>query len=223
VSADGAVRHTEVADLAFLTRRDGLPADLTAWLSARRSEGRRIVLLNSNGLLETKVGTVGAYRDLISQLGDEVAFIAVPHASRGVPSDVELALDLGRQVRASNRLHVLDFLLAPGQIAELAAHSELVVTGRMHLAILAASVGTPALTLSYQGKVAGLYELLGTDSWLDSDARAPDRLPFLVRTTLARAPELRTAIRAALPRLIRLAHRNLPGPQTPADGDGFAR
>lgn len=220
--ADGAVRLTEVADLAFQTRRAPLPEELRTWLTAQRAERRRIVLLNSNGLIERLASTVAAYRDVIARAGRDTVFVAVPHVSRGTPSDVDLARDLGTLVADPTRLAVIDELLAPGQVAELAAQADLVVTGRMHLAILSATVGTPAVTIGYQGKVAGLYESLAIDTWLDVDARTRERLPDLVLDALERAPQLRSSVEAALPALLERSRRNVRGlagvlPESPDD------
>jgi polysaccharide pyruvyl transferase WcaK-like protein len=208
--ADGAERLTEVADLAFQIARAPLPDDLGTWVRARQEEGRGIVILNSNGLLEARTSTVEAYRDAIAR-HRELAFVALPHTSRGAPSDLELALALGRLVDDRRRLHVVHGLLTPGQVAELAAQATLVVSGRMHLTILATTVGTPALTIGYQGKVAGLYDALGTDTWIDVDANTPERLLALLDDALARGAELRAAVAEALPLLRDRSRRNLDG------------
>jgi polysaccharide pyruvyl transferase WcaK-like protein len=81
----------------------------------------------------------------------------------------------------------------------------------MHLTILATTVGTPALTIGYQGKVAGLYDALGTDTWIDVDANTPERLLALLDDALARGAELRAAVAEALPLLRDRSRRNLDG------------
>ncbi len=86
--------------------------------------------------------------------------------------------------------------------------ARLVVTGRMHLAVLALSGRIPAACLASQGKVEGLMALVGTpelvvdpagdlDSDLDSDLvdvtdGALDARADLVRTVDLRVPALET-------------------------------
>lgn len=60
---------------------------------------------------------------------------------------------------------VVSELLRPLQVRKLAREAEAVVTGRMHLSILALSVGTPAIVLSTQGKVSGLMTRVGHPEW----------------------------------------------------------
>ena len=58
----------------------------------------------------------------------------------------------------------------PADVATLAGRADFAITGRMHLAILASTVGTPAIALSYQGKIEGLYRKLGLSSFIEPDS-----------------------------------------------------
>lgn len=58
-----------------------------------------------------------------------------------------------------DRLQFVDHLLAPAEVRELCGRACLVVSGRMHLAIIALSAGVPAITLATQGKVEGLMTM----------------------------------------------------------------
>lgn len=46
-------------------------------------------------------------------------------------------------------------------------NSDLVITTRMHSAILALCAGTPAIALAYQQKTSGTFELLGLSDWAE--------------------------------------------------------
>ncbi|WP_169924554.1 polysaccharide pyruvyl transferase family protein [Flavimobilis soli] len=48
------------------------------------------------------------------------------------------------------------------EVLNLCARATITVTGRMHLAILSLTSGTPAVAVSYQGKVAGMMAMMGT-------------------------------------------------------------
>ncbi len=210
--ADGAAAVTLTADMALRTPRSPLPAGpLLDFVERHRADGRRLVVLNSNYLTEAVANTVGVFRDVVTGADPDVAFVALPHDSRSNPSDIDLARRLGEAVGATDRLFVVETLLAPGQVAELAARATLVVTGRMHLALLATSVGTPAVSVGYQGKVGGLYRALGSDTWLEANTRTADLLPALITGSLARADELRARISDPAAHLRDLAGRNFDG------------
>jgi polysaccharide pyruvyl transferase WcaK-like protein len=209
---DGAVRTVSVADIALLTRPRPIDEELDRWITRRREEGRRVVLLNANGLIEATTGMVNTYANLVgSRFADDCAFIAVPHVSRGTPTDVDLARMLEERIGDRDRVIAIDRLLSPGQIASLADRADLAVTGRMHLTVLSTSVGTPVVTVGYQGKVAGLYALIGTDMSIESGPVAREGLLPLVEKALASLPELREAVSAARPAMIELARRNVAG------------
>lgn len=208
--ADGGRRIVPVADIALLTRPRPLPDDIDEWCSAREGEGRRIVLLNANGLIEHETRMIDTFLKLLdASASANCAFLAVPHVSRGTPTDVELALELQRRVGDRARLAAVDRLLSPGEIASLAQRSDLAVTGRMHLTVLSTSVGTPVVTVGYQGKVAGLYELIGTDTMIDGGEPARGGLLALIERAIAELPELAAAVEAARPALLDLARRNV--------------
>jgi polysaccharide pyruvyl transferase WcaK-like protein len=57
------------------------------------------------------------------------------------------------------RTAMIDRVLSPAEIKGLCAQADLVLTGRMHLSIMALSAGVPAITLASQGKVEGLMSL----------------------------------------------------------------
>jgi hypothetical protein len=80
---------------------------------------------------------------------------------------------------------------------------------RMHLAIAAIGAGTPAVCMEYQDKVGGLYDHFGLSglTFTVEDLRSPGRVAERVLAALA-ASGLRYRIRAALPRVIRLAGAN---------------
>ncbi len=207
--ADGAENVVEAADIAFLTKPRSLQhPDLEAWIAAQGS--RPIVILNANGLLEATTGQVDLYRSMIeANVTRGISFLVLPHVSRGKPNDIQLAQEIGSRFAGMDELFVIDHLLAPGQVAQLASRAALIVSGRMHLTILGTSVGTPAVTIAYQGKVAGLYDVLGIDTWLESGPTAREQLPGMMAHALTRLPELRASVSAALPGLLERARVNV--------------
>lgn len=211
---DGAAHVEEVADLAFLTEAAPLQDEnLIAWISAQREAGRRIVAVNCNAILEESTRQVDVYADALSRQDPEgVAYLAVPHDSRGATSDVDLSARLASKLtERGHTAYALDRVASPGEVMTIAAHSELVISGRMHFSILALASGTPAVTIGYQGKVAGLYKAMGLDCWVEAGAGARAELLDLIPQSLERHAELREAVRLALPAQKQRALKNLVG------------
>ena len=76
------------------------------------------------------------------------------------------------------------------------------LTGRMHLAILGFTRGTPTITIAYQGKVAGLYERMGLSEYVIEPG---ETIAHDLRAALLRAENdlerCRDLIAAAMPGL----------------------
>ncbi len=98
-------------------------------------------------------------------------------------------------------------------IKAVLAAVDLVVTGRLHVAILAMGAGRPALSFGYQGKFEGLYQLLGL---ADAGLLLPpsrliedlDGVVATVRRQLGVADELSAHLAMALPAVRQLALAN---------------
>ncbi|MFD5812152.1 polysaccharide pyruvyl transferase family protein [Rhodococcus aetherivorans] len=150
------------SDLVF-ARVGGDPLDheAAAWVRERMARGRRIALVNASALLSGVVDQAPEYELIVASLlscGWSVVF--VPHVCRPGNSDLD-ELDRIRPCGGENDIFRVRDLLEPDQVASLASSASLVVTGRMHLAVLAILGSTYPITLASQGKVEGLYKYLG--------------------------------------------------------------
>ena len=97
------------------------------------------------------------------------------------------------------------------ELKRLVANVDLVLTGRMHLAIAALGQGKPVGAITYQGKFDGLVELFGLPKWIlvsPAEASDHDNLSRLVDRLIAESEELGGQIRLRLPSIIDLAKRN---------------
>ncbi len=211
IVADGAVRAVNVADLAFLTVPNSGETDLEQWIAAERRSGRVVVLMNANPYLERWFpDQFRAYLDVLSNgLAAGVSFALIPHDTSGVTNDLTYEERLFLQTGPSPHLFRQPSLLAPAEIVRAAALADVAVTGRMHFAILCSVARTPALSLSYQDKVSGLYALIGIDYWINPGGSLVDdlgsRLTELIADTSARATLDRN-----VPHAIELARLNIP-------------
>jgi colanic acid/amylovoran biosynthesis protein len=146
-----------VADMVFMARSID-DAAASRVLEDIGVGAKPFVLVNASAMVQRRVDQTAAYvkfiRDL-QRVGLEV--VLLPHVSRSSGDDldpqgaIEVELDAAevKAVRA---------LLSPATILGLCARASFVVTGRMHLGVMALLVGVPPVILSTQGKVEGLYE-----------------------------------------------------------------
>jgi polysaccharide pyruvyl transferase WcaK-like protein len=155
--ADALDRVVEGADLVFSAgaHAAALPASLTVPLNGKR----QLAVVNASELVGRAVDQLPEYSGIVRYL-QEVGLdvVLLPHVSRSAGGDVRVCRQifdaLGR-----DRLHLVDRLLAPAEVRALCGRACLVVSGRMHLAIIALSAGVPAITLATQGKVEGLMTM----------------------------------------------------------------
>lgn len=149
--------HRLVADVAFASSsRLDLPIKLAHWLAEDDSP---VALVNVSGLIGARGDFANEYvrvAKLLKLSGWRICFI--PHVIRKSDSDLDAIREV-YAIHGDNSAYLQEDLLLPGQIRTLAARSEIVITGRMHLSILSLQQGTPSICLSTQGKVAGLYEM----------------------------------------------------------------
>lgn len=214
---DGASNVVDVADLAFLAPQlEEELGETQEWLTQQKSAGRKIVLINANALLEKHMDQAKIY----GRLGGELvragwSVLYVPHDSRRVPSDVDLAWSAARAVPRDSLggespfVHVAAGVTTPSEVISLAKSAEFAITGRMHLAVLSAVAETPAIALSYQGKVEGLYERLGSPFVVEPGEGAEGRLRDQMLTLMTHAETYRGKLQECRETLRALAARNV--------------
>ena len=88
----------------------------------------------------------------------------------------------------------------PAKIKSLYAKDyDLVIATRMHVAILALSVGTPVLPIAYEFKMRGLFERLAQGRWVqDIEAMSADALIDAVDQFLEALPDIRESLFTAV-------------------------
>src|SRR5690606_26545186 len=90
--------------------------------------------------------------------------LLVPHDVRTERSDRVIAAEIAAGVGVDLAPHIHAFHAeTPGQLKALLAGVDLIVTGRMHAAIIALGAHTPALSFAYANKFEGLYRHLELD------------------------------------------------------------
>lgn len=116
-------------------------------------------LINISAHIEGTHRQTASYIEVINSLVHSgMRVVLLPHVSRPGSDDLTLAQDIHRRLDHAS-VDLIPSLLPPAEVRFLSKNAEFVVTGRMHLSIIALSQGTPAVVLSSQGKVRGLEEL----------------------------------------------------------------
>lgn len=222
-----------VADLAFLLEpaADGDTARETVqWCRSRRAAGDTVLGVNLSGhtirtLPEGAIKAIAVQIEAWLSADPARSCVLLPHDTRpgmvgdGVALDrlfAALPSDLNARIRYPRAaMHTWELKAIAGEV-------NLILTGRMHLAIAALGQGVPPLCIVYQGKFEGLmahFELDGLT--LDpQEVMRGGALGGRLEKTTARAADLGAYIRSRLPTIRNLALDNFAGflPDAPEDG-----
>ncbi|MEU1971723.1 polysaccharide pyruvyl transferase family protein [Microbacterium sp. NPDC019599] len=143
----------ETADIVFTDDRILRPS------SPLRDLPRPYALVNASGLIARKVDQVPEYAAVADWLRARgLHVVLLPHVVRSSADDLA-ACRAVFEATGPQGVTLVEETLAPSVIRALAADASLAITGRMHLAVMSLSRGTPAITLASQGKVEGLMRL----------------------------------------------------------------
>lgn len=196
------------ADVVFTTRDVEPHADFDRWQPSGQGEDSKYAVVNASGLLASRADQKAEYGRVISSLRAQgfSRIVFLPHVIREEHSDAQAVSQIHSSFGTNDDLLITEEC-TPAQVRGIARGASVVFTGRMHLAIMSLGQGTPAMTISTQGKVEGLYKMFGLSSWaLPSDpgfAALADEL-----LSSADLDQLRSCISAELPRVIELAEAN---------------
>lgn len=156
----------QAADLVFSTLDVESSATVIERITQCVNSKRPVAVVNVSGLLGGRTNQSIEYLEIINQLQSMGYFtIFLPHVIRQGDDDlpelrklVAIKHECQDRTLSENYLLVSE-LLRPVDVRAICKLADVVITGRMHLAIMSLSQGTPAITLGTQGKVEGLYEL----------------------------------------------------------------
>jgi polysaccharide pyruvyl transferase WcaK-like protein len=158
--ADGDRDVDTSADLAFLyvaVKRP--PGSVPLWLAAQAERSRPVVAVNLNASVASPQRLVDIVAPACRWLLDSGhALLLVSHDERG--GDMS---DLAVMHALNGRLGVSDATLvwqapAADEMSWVLQHVSFAVSCRMHLIVLAATVGVPSIGFEYQGKMTGLFD-----------------------------------------------------------------
>lgn len=188
LEAAGCHNLIQVADLAFSFNEEEYPhlpetTNILQSMDNLRAHGKRLVGIHVTA--SKKKGYLSFFSRLIESLKNfsDTTFILLPHDTRVYTekySDRELHQRLGVYFTKYGIpfLDVTTAAMDEASVKRIAAHLDLVITSRMHLAIAAMSRNIPAITFAYQGKFEGVYRLFAFERNLmfDSESFTPEEL-----------------------------------------------
>lgn len=201
---------TETADIVFLARsRD--PEGAALWMPGERP----YALLNASGLVSEGGSALAEYGRIVDDLvARGLDVLVVPHVSRPGADDLPLCSAIAEQGHADHgdRVRLIPTLLAPATIRSLAAGARVVVTGRMHLAVMSLMSGVPAITVATQGKVEGLMDLFGAPELCVQPGGGLDaRVIAALDAVLTGAEDIRVRLSDRVHAITELARQNVEG------------
>lgn len=212
------------ADLAFLveprTESEATQA-LERWIRYHRSAGSLCLGVNLNCLFARRLGFdqdclirsyLAAFRRLASCCGS-LCILGIPHDSRGAGGDWKLLDLFARRVHEERLadIRVLHQDVAPAEVKHLCTFLDMVLTGRMHVAIASLGSGTPVGCITYQGKFEGLMQHFGLSECTlpPADAFRRQRLPEFLFSLVNRRRTLHARVASGLPHVLQLARANV--------------
>lgn len=210
IQDDGALDILQAADLVFGLQATEQPnPDLVRWVASTATTPVRFAIVNVSGLVSKSVDPVpeyGAVVDALHQAGLRVLFL--PHVIREADSDLP-AVRAVFDAYANQDDYLVEELLTPRQVAWITGRSEIVITGRMHLAILSIKEGRTPIVLSTAGKVRGMLQLFDLETLaVEPDPGFGQTLTEKVGVLLPNIERFRTRMKEQLPGVRVLSDRN---------------
>ncbi|HEY9846410.1 MAG TPA: polysaccharide pyruvyl transferase family protein [Candidatus Caenarcaniphilales bacterium] len=232
VSHERLVHHLNrpvklVADLAFLlhpANDSEIASSVVEWIGEQRSQNRSVIGVNANYKLVQSLevqsldNLTEIYVDTLSELyakNNQFSFVLISHDFRNIKgevNDVVLSEAIWKALPTEIQSHCIK-VPAPCSAAEIKAIGgdlDIVLSGRMHLAIACLGQGTPAACITYQGKFEGLFRHFGLEGMNIEPAQAlqPKNLVEFLIPLIDRQAEIRQHIQLKLPQVQQLAHTN---------------
>lgn len=215
---DGVDGVVDTADLVFTARTadDGVVERVLGAGRAKAGDhattgvhAASVALVNASALVGRSLDQRAEYARIVAHLrslGHTV--VLLPHVSRPSSDDVAACRAVAETAAGDPGVVFVDRLLTPSEIRGLTSAASVVVTGRMHLAIMSIWAGVPAVTLATQGKVEGLMRLIDApELCVVPGPQLADRV-IAVIDRLETPGGARSAVSAAGPLLRTLSERN---------------
>jgi polysaccharide pyruvyl transferase WcaK-like protein len=217
-----------VADIAFLLK-PALASESRAvawvkdWTAQQRQSNQCFIIacnLNPQPLIraggrqaDLVQAYVEAFKQLWRSLGPTFSVLIVPHDYRPQHHELEACQAFHQMLPADLRARtlLLSDPLGAAEVKAVTALCDVVMTGRMHMAIAALGSGKPAACISYLSKFEGMLAFFGLEElalkW--QEAVIPGKLAAWAAHIISRRHELTNRVELNLPKVQELSRANL--------------
>lgn len=205
--ADGIRNVEQVADTVFAATTIDPESPADEWMSRREATGTPVAIVNCSALIGNRIDQIPDYVSIIRALTERgYAVVLLPHVMRTSDDDLSESRKLYAAL-SDDSIFLIESQLSPAQVRGLAKRAQIVITGRMHLAIMALMHGRLPVTLSTQGKVEGLYELFNIEPMAVEPVLGMSAA-VIERVGRAENPALIKVVHSQLSEVIALGRRN---------------
>lgn len=229
MTVDGIAGVESVADVVFAHAITPQSSNFSDWVGRESIGGRPLAVVNVSGLVLKRLMREGRGDSYLREMTETVrklvargySVVLLPHVIRAGDDDLVASRQVSEQLH-SERVLVVDRLLSPAEVLAIVKCSDVVISARMHLGILALSTERPAVLFDTQGKVEGLMAEFGLSACVLSPAEcAAETLLAMVDHSRGVA-EQSDAVRAGRERMRKRAECNFSG-LFPASGHSHLR
>ena len=208
--ADRFHNVVDVADAVFAARTSsGLAA--TEYLGPTPTP---YAVVNASALVGRRFDQTLEYVRIVTALLQAgLRVVLLPHVVRTSGDDAAACRAVYERLSegegANSRVVLVNRLLSPAEVRGLCAGAEVVLSGRMHLAVQAMFHRVPAVALSTQGKVAGMMRLFDMpELCVEPGVGLAERMVPVALAVLADRESYRHRLAVRLPEIQRLAALN---------------
>ena len=206
----GAKEATLVADTVFASLT---AAQAVAEMDSPSGEPNYVVV-NASALVARSQSQSDAYHGLIEQLRSlGYGVVLLPHVLRGErDNDLTACREVYSRWTDDASVRLIERELHPDEVRTVAGNAAFVVTGRMHLAVMALSRTRPAVVVATQGKVEGLMRYFQLSDFAVNPGSGFGReLRRAVSALHAELEQQHLKVKTRLPEVRQLADLNFDG------------
>lgn len=163
----------QLPDVAFSLEVPARPAPRTPPAAIISVRDWPLTAGGATGIARYEDSVAALATELVTRHGMTVAFVSTCQGISGYRDDSATAERIVARLAADVRVSVTvdGSWRSPRQLQELLAGTDLAICTRMHMAILALTVGTPVLAIAYEFKTTELFESMGLGAHvIDIDA-----------------------------------------------------
>lgn len=162
LTADPAVLFPGVISSQPLPRPESVPPKVSVFVRHWYVSENRVP--DEDGWTGFKASLAACLDSLISHRSAEVSFIPM-RVKDPVDDDREVAREIAGIMAQGGQAKIVDRLMPPSELVDVAARSDLVIGMRLHSLILSTTLGVPSMAINYHPKVRSYMESVGAEDW----------------------------------------------------------